>query len=291
MGKNKEQTRVVVEAGGAVHLLFSVKDTATDGSLHLRFPDLGYRSLNSGERYAVREAHVTVHTSRRHRGNIINATTLTGDGDKLVHRMEICTPSAWLLTPLIGRRQWRLEGPSFTARSKDKLEFLTGYDQTKNSLLFGVWVVAKGLGLPQVQWPFSRHVLTFREFDIAIYYTVIPLPSHPEGDTIIFGTHDVRVNDGPCTVIQANAQTTPGRLLYKNMIWLVNRLADRFWVLFDGMPEVDVGDISEKVRLFGHVAVSDQSERGYRQPAPEGATVVSSPLSFRFRMVAKPGTP
>lgn len=288
MGKNKAQTRVVVETGNGQHVLFSIRDSSADGSLHLRFPDLDVRTPNSGEQIAVREAHVTVHTSPHHRGNIINATTITAQGDKLVHRMEICTPSPWLLTPLIGRRQWRFDGPSFTPHSKDTVSLLATFDQEQNTLLYGVWVVAKGLTLPPVAWPFSRHIMTFRNFCIAVYYTTIPLTAYPEGDTIVFFTHGARLNDGPFEVLLPNAPSTPGRLVLKNMIWLVNRLADRFVALFKDMAPDELADIPEKSHLFGRIAVpAEESEEGYRQLCPEGAVIVRPTLSFRYRLTPK----
>ncbi len=43
MAKHKPQTRIVVQAGGEQHLLFSVADRSPEGDLVLRLPELDRR--------------------------------------------------------------------------------------------------------------------------------------------------------------------------------------------------------------------------------------------------------
>lgn len=288
MGRYKPQTRFIVETGGRPRLLFTVRDNAPDGSLHIRFPELPYRKPNDAEAYGVKAAHHTVHPSPRHRGNIVNMTTDTAHGDEIVNRLECQTPSPMMIVPLIGRRQWHYQDEQFVPRLKDKMVHIRTFNQDHNTLLFAVWAVAKGLKLPPVAFPFSRYRAEFRYFALVVYYTTVPVRAYPDGDTIGFQTHSPRINEGLSNVLVTNARPR-GRDVLPVMDWLVNRLANRFMRLFDDADLSDAGEIAELRKLaymFGGIALV-KGEEACSQRAAAGSIIVRPTINFRYSLTPK----
>lgn len=269
MGRQKAQTRITANTDGHPRLLFSVRDSSTDGSLHVRFPELDRRVLPDGSLAGVQRAHISVHPSRGLRGNVINFTTLTDAGDEIVQRAEITSPSAWLLTPLLVRRQWYFENDEiFEPGPRDVVQNIVRYWQGQNTLIYGVFAVAKGFPLPAAQLPFVSWRLEFRRFSLLIYLTTMPVAAQLNGESMFFETHSPRVNEGASQVLLPDAKTIRARDLHRRMLAAVELLRQRYLDLAAEYEPQSLDVLREHSSQLGMMAVLPEEAATAKRNSP-----------------------
>jgi len=169
-------------------------DEAKDGTLQFRFPEGLSRISDEDERDVPKESHVSVHPSDDFDGNVIMYRVRRDDGNLLSLRTVISSESKRFLRSIIFRRSWNIE-ENARIRLKDSSHVLRILDQENYTISYIVWVYHPSVILKPNVAPFSRLILNFKRFNVAIYHAISPTPSAPIGTSVFQANYEPYLND------------------------------------------------------------------------------------------------
>jgi hypothetical protein len=202
------KVRFTISVNGIDREIFSVRDDAKDGSINIFLRETPFwHEPGAARSWKSVERRYSVHPSSQSQGTTIKYSSVAQDA-LFEYSSFVNDTNHELLWMLWASRQWAFEDDNhLKEKMKDKIVCLGSLDETHNTLIYTVWVWDVNRPMYAVQFPLFYAGARFRNFQIAVYFTVIPVPAANSGISLHISTSKPRVDKGPTAHTHTNTKS------------------------------------------------------------------------------------